>query len=64
MKALISAKFRYRQQDVYVKLTICQKNKIKVICDKPQLAITPGQFAVFYQENICLGGGIISKVFN
>ena len=35
------------------------KNKIKLIFDRPQTAITPGQFAVFYKGNVCLGGGKI-----
>jgi tRNA-specific 2-thiouridylase len=31
----------------------------KVKLDKPDKGIAPGQFAVFYDDNVCLGGGVI-----
>ena len=56
------AKFRYRQADQKVKVTI-QNKGIKVDFKEPQRAITEGQFAVLYDENEnCLGGGEITKV--
>ncbi len=54
------AKFRYRQKDQEVKVKV-QGDKCEVIFKEPQKAITPGQFVVFYQENECLGGGIIDE---
>jgi tRNA-specific 2-thiouridylase len=52
------AKIRYRQ--VSQSCTINQQDsEIKVVFDKPQRAITPGQSVVFYNQDTCLGGAII-----
>ncbi len=52
------AKIRYRQADqpcvVYE-----MKNQYEVVFDHPQRAITPGQAVVFYEQERCLGGGVI-----
>lgn len=59
------AKFRYRQPDQKVKVTVLDDKNIKVDFDERQRAITPGQFVVLYDENgLCLGGGTIDKSFN
>lgn len=58
-----TAKFRYRQEDQQVKVQIINENKVKIIFKKPQKAITPGQTVVLYEEETCLGGGVIDKVF-
>ena len=58
------AKFRYRQSDQEVIVTILNENKIKVDFKKAQRAITPGQYVVLYDETErCLGGGIIENYF-
>lgn len=57
-----TAKFRYRQADVKVRLTKIKDNKYKVEYDAVVKAVTPGQEAVFYLSDICLGGGIIDIV--
>lgn len=58
------AKFRYRQPDQKVKVKIIDDKRIQVDFEKPQRAITPGQFVVLYDEKgICLGGGIIDKAY-
>lgn len=57
-----TAKFRYRQPDQGVTLTIGPNNTCEVIFDEPQKAVTPGQSVVFYDGEVCLGGGIIDQV--
>lgn len=52
-------KTRYRQSDIACTLYPNGEDCIKVIFDEPQKAVTPGQSAVFYMNDICLGGGII-----
>ena len=56
-----TAKFRYRQKDINVKLDYLDNGKIIVHYDDVK-AVTPGQACVFYLGEICLGGGIIEEV--
>lgn len=59
------AKFRYRQPDQKVHVTVVSDKEIKVDFVERQRAITPGQFVVLYDENgLCLGGGTIDKSFD
>lgn len=53
-----TAKFRYRQPEQKVKVTLTEDGA-HVDFAEPQRAVTPGQYAVFYDETRCLGGGII-----
>lgn len=58
-----SAKFRYRQEDNTVLIKWLNDTTLEVIANKPIRAITPGQAAVFYQDEVCLGGGTINEVY-
>lgn len=59
----IFVKFRYRQQDNGATL-FYENDEVKLIFDSLYKAVTPGQAAVFYDENgMMLGGGLIDKVF-
>lgn len=57
------AKFRYRQKDNPIVLTFIDENTVRLTFDQPVKAVTPGQAAVFYDGDICLGGGTIEKVY-
>ena len=54
----VDVKTRYSSKVAKAKI-VQEGNKIKVIFDEPQRAITPGQSAVFYIGDIVLGGGKI-----
>ncbi len=57
-----SCKFRYRQEDVRCVVSNISGNTLEIVYDKTR-AVTPGQFCVLYDNEKCLGGGIIDKVF-
>jgi tRNA-uridine 2-sulfurtransferase len=53
------AKTRYRQTDAPCVLARTDDNRLTLTFDMPQWAMTPGQSAVLYQGEVCLGGGVI-----
>ena len=57
-----TAKFRYRQQDTPVRVTKTGSQKVQVDFMEPERAVTPGQSVVFYQDDVCLGGGTIDEI--
>ena len=56
-----TAKVRYRQPDQECTIHK-QGDHYLIVFAEPQRAATPGQSAVFYQGEICLGGGVIEQI--
>ncbi len=60
-KLRCTVKTRYRQADILCEIQPLDDETIRVVFNEPQIAVTPGQSAVFYQGEVCLGGGIIEE---
>lgn len=56
----LAAKTRYRQSDVRCRLEVTGTGTFSLSFPESQWAVTPGQSAVLYDGDVCLGGGIIS----
>ena len=55
-------KIRYRSQPQMALVQPLDDGRVRIEFDVPQRDITPGQAAVVYQGDVCLGGGVIAKV--
>ena len=55
-------KLRYRQPDERCRVTELGDGSLRVEFDRPQRAAAPGQYAVFYDGDRCLGGAVIDSV--
>lgn len=55
----VEARIRYRQPTAKVKVLQVQPGLYKLMFEKPQRAVTPGQFGVIYQKDQLIGGGVI-----
>lgn len=56
-----TVKTRYRQTDIACTVNPIDDDTLEVIFNEPQAAVTPGQSAVFYIDEVCLGGAIIEQ---
>lgn len=57
-----TAKFRYRQEEQKVLVTVKDHTHVRIEFAEKQRAVTEGQFAVLYRDEFCLGGGVIDSV--
>ncbi len=57
----LAAKTRYRQSDAPCTLTPEADGRVTLRFVQPQWAVTPGQSAVVYDGEVCLGGGVIDS---
>jgi tRNA-uridine 2-sulfurtransferase len=57
----LSAKTRYRQADARCAVRAADEQRLELQFDEPQWAVTPGQSAVLYDGDVCLGGAIIEE---
>jgi tRNA-uridine 2-sulfurtransferase len=57
----VKVKIRLQHQGVDAVVSPSGDDKIRILFDEPQLSVTPGQSAVFYVDDVVLGGGIIER---
>ena len=58
---VLAAKTRYRQSDAACQLTTLSEAAFELHFTQKQWAVTPGQSAVLYDDDVCLGGGVIAN---
>lgn len=56
-----AAKVRYRQTEQTCTVVQTDDASVRVDFESPQRAVTPGQSVVFYDGEVCLGGGVIDR---
>ena len=57
----VGAKTRYRQADAPCAVTAASPSQVSLHFPDAQWAVTPGQSAVLYRGDVCLGGGVIAS---
>ena len=60
----IKVKFRYRQKDQDATIKFISDNQAMLFYPQNIPSVTIGQSAVFYQDRLCLGGGIIDITYS
>lgn len=57
---VVTAKIRYSHQGARCTVKRTAKDEVMCVFDEPQRAVTPGQAAVFYEDDYVVGGGTIT----
>ena len=57
----LGAKTRYRQADAACRVQMLEDGTLRLDFEQAQWAVTPGQSAVLYDGEVCLGGGVIAR---
>jgi tRNA-specific 2-thiouridylase len=57
----LAARTRYRQSDAGCTIASIGHGRFELMFQTPQWAVTPGQSAVLYDGEVCLGGGVIAS---
>lgn len=63
LEIMIKIRYNAKPTKAYIN-NLNKNNESKIIFETPQMAPAPGQFAVFYKDDCCIGGGIIVKGIN
>lgn len=61
---VVAAKIRYSHREVEATLYPLEGGRVRVIFAEPQKAVTPGQAAVFYHDDVVVGGGTIIEALS
>jgi len=59
----VTAKIRYSAKEAPAVIRPLDRNRVEVVFDEPQRAITPGQAVVFYDGDTVVGGAVIERSF-
>jgi tRNA-specific 2-thiouridylase len=60
----LKVRIRYLHAEAEALITPADDYKVNIKFAKPQMAVTPGQAAVFYDGDVVVGGGTIERVLN
>ena len=58
LRCTVRVRHRQREQSAWCHRTVA--GGVRIVFDEPQWAVTPGQYAVIYSGERCLGGGVIA----